>query len=40
MPGACRSPRRPEQVAKAKGSFTGRYLAPLLVRGREKVAAE
>jgi len=30
----------PEQVAKAKGSFTGRYLAPLLVRRKESVAAE
>ena len=30
----------PEQVAKAKGSFTGHYLAPLLERGRERVAAE
>jgi excinuclease ABC subunit A len=37
----------PEQMAKAKGSFTGRYLAPLLVRGgkgvkagAERVAAE
>jgi len=30
----------PETVAKAKGSFTGQYLAPLLERGRERVAAE
>jgi excinuclease ABC subunit A len=30
----------PEKVAKAKGSFTGRYLAPLLERGGERVAAE
>jgi len=30
----------PEQVAKAKGSFTGHYLKPLLERGRESVAAE
>ncbi len=30
----------PEQVAKTKGSFTGQYLAPLLERGRERVAAE
>jgi excinuclease ABC subunit A len=30
----------PEQVVKAKGSFTGRYLAPLLVRRKESVAAE
>jgi len=30
----------PEKVAKAKGSFTGQYLAPLLERGRERVAAE
>ena len=33
----------PEKVAKAKGSFTGRYLAPLLDRApaeRETVAAE
>ncbi|WEJ98012.1 MAG: excinuclease ABC subunit UvrA [Candidatus Sphingomonas phytovorans] len=30
----------PEQVAKVKGSFTGQYLAPLLVKGRERVAAE
>ncbi|WP_034160692.1 excinuclease ABC subunit UvrA [Sphingomonas sp. ERG5] len=33
----------PEQVAKAKGSFTGQYLAPLLAKGRgrvETVAAE
>ncbi|QNQ08183.1 excinuclease ABC subunit UvrA [Sphingomonas alpina] len=33
----------PEQVAKAKGSFTGHYLAPLLAKGRgrvETVAAE
>jgi excinuclease ABC subunit A len=32
----------PEQVAKTKGSFTGRYLAPLLARGavKESVAAE
>jgi excinuclease ABC subunit A len=32
----------PEVVAKAKGSFTGKYLAPLLVRAkkREAVAAE
>ena len=29
----------PEQVAKAKGSFTGHYLAPLLAK-REAVAAE
>ncbi len=29
----------PEVVAKAKGSFTGKYLAPLL-KAREKVAAE
>ena len=30
----------PEQVAKAKGSFTGHYLKPLLERRRESVAAE
>ena len=30
----------PETVAKARGSFTGRYLAPLLERGGAKVAAE
>ncbi|MGH6614978.1 excinuclease ABC subunit UvrA [Sphingomonas sp.] len=31
----------PEQVAKAKGSFTGQYLAPLLKsRAKESVAAE
>ncbi|MFA6113122.1 MAG: excinuclease ABC subunit UvrA [Sphingomonas sp.] len=30
----------PEKVAKTKGSFTGQYLAPLLERGRERVAAE
>jgi excinuclease ABC subunit A len=29
----------PEQVAKAKGSFTGRYLAPLLERGGKGVKA-
>jgi len=29
----------PEQVAKAKGSFTGRYLAPLLERGSKGVKA-
>lgn len=28
--------RTPEQVAKAKGSFTGRSLAPLLVRRKER----
>ncbi|WCM27520.1 excinuclease ABC subunit UvrA [Sphingomonas sp. QA11] len=30
----------PEKVAKVKGSFTGQYLAPLLERGRQSVAAE
>ncbi|MEO9130482.1 MAG: ATP-binding cassette domain-containing protein, partial [Sphingomonas sp.] len=30
----------PEQVAKAKGSFTGHYLRPLLEKRRERVAAE
>jgi len=30
----------PEDVAKEPRSFTGRYLAPLLVKGRERVAAE
>jgi excinuclease ABC subunit A len=30
----------PEQVVKVKGSFTGRYLAPLLVRRKESVAPE
>ncbi|RHW18138.1 hypothetical protein D1610_06540 [Sphingomonas gilva] len=32
----------PEQVAKAKGSFTGRYLAPLLGKQRndKAIAAE
>ncbi|MFA5964647.1 MAG: excinuclease ABC subunit UvrA [Sphingomonas sp.] len=30
----------PEQVVKVKASFTGQYLAPLLVRRKESVAAE
>ena len=30
----------PEDVVRVKGSFTGRYLAPLVVRGKETVAAE
>ena len=30
----------PEQVATVEGSFTGRYLAPLLERSGERVAAE
>ena len=29
----------PEQVAKTKASFTGKYLAPLLKRTARKVAA-
>jgi excinuclease ABC subunit A len=42
MPRACRSPRSPETLAKAPRSYTGKYLAPLLERGRvgESVAAE
>ena len=30
----------PEAVAKAQGSYTGRYLAPMLGLGEAKVAAE
>jgi len=30
----------PEDVVRVKASFTGRYLAPLVVRGKETVAAE
>ena len=40
MPGACRSPRSPEKVAKEPRSYTGKYLAPLLERGGAKVRAE
>jgi excinuclease ABC subunit A len=29
----------PEDIAAAKASYTGRYLAPLLKRGREKKRA-
>jgi excinuclease ABC subunit A len=30
----------PEQVAKAEGSYTGRYLAPLLARSKKAPAKE
>jgi len=39
MPGACRSPRRAEDVAGEKRSYTGQYLKDILARSERVEAA-
>jgi len=39
MPGACRSPRRAEDVAKVARSYTGQYLKDIIARSEQAEAA-
>jgi len=39
MPGACRSPRKQEQIVKEPRSYTGQYLKPLLLSGERSAQA-